>query len=472
MQKKTLPLPIVIIVLVCTVIVTAVVTHFIEQKQILKNESVVKITRNDLDDVQDLYDLISTNYVDKVDKETLIQGALKGMTEALGDADSEFLTAKETKERQSQVAGSFEGIGIDFDIQNRLPVLNRVPEKNSPAEKAKLKIGDIILKVNGKSTKDLSVDTVTSMIRGKKGTQVTLSLQRGEEKFDVVIERDVVSEDTVTGTIDKDHPTVGSIQIANFRDTTALEFRTIVEELRKEGAASFVIDLRQNSGGLLAEAERVASYFLENGDTIAQFSNNKQVISVDKASKKIDQGFKVKEPSVFLIDQESSYGAELLAAAVKNKNYSLIGLTTFGKGSVQTISPIGKNNYVQLTIMKWYTPDGSSVEGKGVTPTIEADYPAYAKLPPISKQSNWRIGDSGDAIKNVNTMLNALGYPTEGDSFNEATRDAVIGIQTENNLPETGALDDKTIDALQAKVFNLVKANDVAYAKAIETLQK
>ncbi|MEG2644849.1 MAG: peptidase S41, partial [Enterococcus sp.] len=106
MQKKTLPLPIVIIVLVCTVIVTAVVTHFIEQKQILKNESVVKITRNDLDDVQDLYDLISTNYVDKVDKETLIQGALKGMTEALGDADSEFLTAKETKERQLQVAGS------------------------------------------------------------------------------------------------------------------------------------------------------------------------------------------------------------------------------------------------------------------------------------------------------------------------------------------------------------------------------
>ena len=121
--------------------------------------------------------------------------------------------------------------------------------------------------------------------------------------------------------------------------------------------------------------------------------------------------------------------------------------------------------------MKWFAPDGTSVEGKGVAPTIEADYPEYAKLPPISKQSNWRIGDSGDAIENINTMLKALGYPTDGDFFNEATRDAVAEIQTENNLSATGALDDKTIDALQEKVFELVKSNDVAYAKAIETLK-
>lgn len=175
---------------------------------------------------------------------------------------------------------------------------------------------------------------------------------------------------------------------------------------------------------------------------------------------------------MFLVDQESSYGAELLAAAVKNKNYPIIGVNTFGKGSVQSLSPIGKDNYVQLTIMKWFAPDGSSVEGKGVSPTIEADYPEYAKLPPISKQSNWRIGDSGDAIKNINTMLKALGYPTEGNLFNEATKNAVAEIQTENNLSATGALDDKTVDVLQEKVFKLVKANDVAYSKAIETLKK
>lgn len=140
----------------------------------------------------------------------------------------------------------------------------------------------------------------------------------------MVLERDVIPEDTVKGTIDKNDKSIGSIQIDNFRETTALEFRTIIEELRKEGAKSFIIDLRQNSGGLIAEAERVASYFLENGDTIAQFSNNKKVISIDKAGKKIDQGFKVKEPTVFLVDQESSYGAELLAAAVKIKTTPLL----------------------------------------------------------------------------------------------------------------------------------------------------
>ena len=334
-----------------------------------------------------------------------------------------------------------------------------------------MKSKDIILEVNGKTTKDKSLDQIVSMIRGKKGTQVKLLIQRGSEQFEVSLERDVVPEDTVKGNVDKDNPTVGSIQIDNFRETTALEFRTIIEQLRKDGAKSFVIDLRQNSGGLIAEAERVASYFLDNGDTIAQFSNNKKVISIDKAGKKIDQGFKVKEPTVFLVDQESSYGAELVAAAVKNKNYPIIGVNTFGKGSVQTLSPIGKDNFVQLTIMKWFAPDGSSVEGKGVSPTIEADYPEYAKLPPISKQSNWRIGDTDDTIKNLNTMLKALGYPTEGDLFNEATKDAVIEIQTENNLSATGALDDKTVDAIQEKVFALVKSNDVAYAKAIETLK-
>lgn len=371
----------------------------------------------------------------------------------------------------AKVAGSFEGIGANLQLENRLPVIDRVPVKNSPAENAKLKAKDIILEVNGKTTKDKSLDQIVSMIRGKKGTQVKLLIQRGSEQFEVSLERDVVPEDTVKGNVDKDNPTVGSIQIDNFRETTALEFRTIIEQLRKDGAKSFVIDLRQNSGGLIAEAERVASYFLDNGDTIAQFSNNKKVISIDKAGKKIDQGFKVKEPTVFLVDQESSYGAELVAAAVKNKNYPIIGVNTFGKGSVQTLSPIGKDNFVQLTIMKWFAPDGSSVEGKGVSPTIEADYPEYAKLPPISKQSNWRIGDTDDTIKNLNTMLKALGYPTEGDLFNEATKDAVIEIQTENNLSATGALDDKTVDAIQEKVFALVKSNDVAYAKAIETLK-
>jgi carboxyl-terminal processing protease len=407
-----------------------------------------------------------------VNKEQLIQGALNGMTESLKDPESEFLTATETKELNAKVAGSFEGIGANLQLENRLPVIDRVPVKNSPAEKAKLKAEDVILEVNGQKTKDKSLDQISSMIRGNKGTQVKLLIKRGDEDFEVTLERDIVPEDTVKGSLDPEDKSIGSIQIDNFRETTALEFRTIIEQLRKEGAKSFIIDLRQNSGGLIAEAERVASYFLENGDTIAQFSNNKKIISIDKAGKKIDQGFKVKEPSVFLVDQESSYGAELLAAAVKNKNYPIIGVNTFGKGSVQSISPIGKDNYVQLTIMKWFAPDGSSVEGKGVAPTIEADYPEYAKLPPISKQSNWRIGDTGDVVKNINTILNALGYPTKGDVFNEATRDAVLKIQTENNLSATGALDDKTVDVLQEKVFKLVKTNDVAYAKALETLKK
>ncbi|MEO1770295.1 S41 family peptidase [Candidatus Enterococcus ferrettii] len=470
MQKKTVSLSFYLVSLFCTIVLTAVVVFFLEKTQFTHQESVIKVTRSELDEVQDLYDLISTNYVGKVDKENLIKGALSGMTESLNDPYSEFLSAKETKKLDEAVSGSFEGIGANLQLKDRLPTIDQVPIKDSPAEKAGLKSGDIILEIDGVSTQGQSLDETASSIRGKKGTEVHLMIQRGSEKFSVSIKRGVIPNETVQGQIDQDNSEIGVVQLTNFRETTALEFRDTIEELRKAGATSFVIDIRQNSGSLLTEAERVASYFLADGDTIVQFADEKETVGVEKADKKIDSGFKIKEPVVFLVDQETAAGGELLTAAIKSKDIPVIGTRTFGKGTVQNVQPIGEESYVQLTILKWLTPEGDWINEKGIEPTIEVGKPGYASLPPLSRQSNWRIGDQGEVITNLNAMLNALDFETEGDQFDENTRQAVIQIQTDNNLPATGAVDVQTSQVIQEKLFELVKANDTAYKRAIEVL--
>lgn len=470
--KKTVTVKTLLLSLGFTLVVTAGVVHLIDRDIHSKDEQVVSVTRGDLDEVQELYDLISTNYVDHVSREKLIHGALSGMTKALDDPYSEFLSAKESKELDEQVSKDFEGIGANLQLVDHLPVIDQVPIKNSPAANAGLKANDVILEVDGKSTEKMSLDETASSIRGEKGTEVTLLVKRGDNEFTLTLTRDVIPKDTVTGQLDKNDPEIGSLQISNFRETTALEFRQKVESLRKQGAKAFVVDIRQNSGGLLNEAERVASYFLADGQTIAQFSNADGKVSKDTASKKIDDGFKVTEPAAFLIDQESASGAEILAAAVKAAGYPVIGVNTFGKGTVQNVQPIGDDSFVKLTVMKWLTPDGKWLNDKGVSPTIKADYPSYAKLPPISRKSNWRVGDSGEAIENINDMLKALGYPTDGDQFTEATRDAVISLQGQNNLPATGSIDSKTASVIQDQLFKLAKANDDGYQKAIENLSK
>ncbi|GCF92810.1 peptidase S41 [Enterococcus florum] len=471
MQKKTVSIPVLLIVVVCTIIVTATIVHFVEENQILHTDSVVKVTRSDLDDVQDLYDLITTNYVEKVDKKALIRGALTGMTEALGDRRSKFLSKEEMEKLREDVSSSFEGIGANLQLRNRLPYVEKEPIKNSPADKAGLKMGDVLREVNDTSTAQRSLDEIAQMIRGKKGTEVKLLIDREDEQFTVTIQRDVIANDTVTGTIDPSQPNVGSIQVSHFRETTGLEFRNIIEKLREQGAISFIVDLRQNSGGLFSEAERVASYFLKDGDTIVQFENDKKTIEKHVSAKKVDEGFKIKEPSVFLVDPETASSAELVAAAVKSKDIPVVGITTFGKASVQNVKKIGKSGYIQLTVLRWLTPEGESISRKGVSPTIEANVPEYAKLPPIPANADWRIGDSNEEISNLNRMLQALGHQTEGETYSQQTSNALKVIQTENNLEPTGLVDATTVQRIQEELFKLVKADDTAYKQALEALK-
>lgn len=430
-------------------------------------------TSQDLAAVYQLYQTIQSNYYDKVDKETLVQGALKGMTEALDDPYSTYLDAAGSAQLDQSLADSFEGIGATLTIQEEWPAIAQTPIKKTPANKAGLKADDLIIAVNGASTKGLSLDEVVKKIRGKKGTQVTLTIQRATATFDVEVTRDVIPQESVHGNLDEENPAVGYVQITTFGTGTAKELKETIKELRKAGAKSFILDVRQNPGGLLEAVQEMASMFLEDGKVIVQFEDNQGARTKTVASDKLDQGFKVTEPVVVLVDGNSASAAEIFAAALKESAARpVIGTQTFGKGTMQQVADIDEKSELKLTVAKWLTPSGAWIHEKGVAPTIPADYPSFAYLPPISRSANYQLGDSGQEIDYLNQFLAALDYPTSGDRFNEATQAAVSDLQKKNELPPTGILDGKTADAIELALNASLKGQDFAYQKGIAELTK
>lgn len=429
---------------------------------------------SELKKVDDLYNEIVNNYVGKVDEKKLVDGALKGMTESLDDPYSSYLNEPEADELDQSLSGSFEGIGATMTMTEDLPTVAQAPIEGSPAAKAGIKTNDTILKVDDEETQGKTLSQVVSKIRGKKGTGVRLTIKRGEETFELKLTRDTIPLETVKGELDKKEPTIGSIKITSFGENTYNELKETIKTLRKEGAKSFVIDLRQNPGGLLDQVEQMASMFLEDGKTIVKFEDKNGNTSEDVASSKLDGGFKVKEPTVVLVDEGSASASEIFAAAIKESgNKKIIGTKTFGKGTVQTVKNLNDKSEIKLTVLKWLTPKGEWIHEKGLEPNVKADYPDYAYLSPISRDKTLKSGDSSPVVKNVNALLNALGYEVNADSsdFSEQTTAAVRALQTDNVLPVTGEVDNETAAQIEIEIGKKIKNNDQAYDTGIKELQ-
>lgn len=302
-----------------------------------------------------------------------------------------------------------------------------------------------------------------------------MTITRGSETFELKLKRDTIPIETVKGEIDAKDKTIGSIKISSFGENTYQELKDTIISLRKDGATSFVIDLRQNPGGLLDQVEQMASMFLEDGQTIVKFEDKQGNTSEDTASSELDDGFKVKEPTVVLVDEGSASASEIFAAALKESgNKKIIGMKTFGKGTVQSVKNLNDKSEIKLTVMKWLTPKGEWIHEKGLEPTIKADYPDYAYLAPISRDKTLKIGDSSSVVKNLNALLKALGYEVNAESsdFSEETKNAVAAVQTENGLPATGEVDNETADHIEKEVAKKIVENDQAYDLGIKELQE
>lgn len=311
--------------------------------------------------------LIKKNYVDEVKTKDLINGAIKGMITTL-DPHSGFMTPEQFKEFQVETKGEFGGIGIQIGIKdNVLTVI--APIEDTPAYNAGIKAGDKILKISGESTKNISITDAVSKMRGPKGTSVTLTIFREgwTEPKDFTIIRDIIKIKSVKSKIFPDN--IGYIKLTQFQETTTDELQKELEKLKKEGVTSLVLDLRNNPGGLLNVAVEVSEQFLPP---------NKLVVYIkDRSGKKAEyftekaNPYYTEIPLVVLVNHGSASASEIVAGALKDWNRAvIIGIQTFGKGSVQSLIPLSDGSGLRLTTAKYYTPKGISIQGVGITPDI------------------------------------------------------------------------------------------------------
>lgn len=315
-------------------------------------------------------DLVERHYVRETPRKELINGAIKGMLQGL-DPHSTFMTPEEYKEMQETTTGEFSGIGIEISMENGQVVVVS-PIEDTPAFRAGLKPGDIILSINGQPAQELTLQEVLTRIRGPKGTEVELSILHGNSKAPqtVRIVRDTIPLMSVKSKKLEDG--YYWMRITRFSERTTQELHDALKTAQKKGVKGIVLDLRNNPGGLVEQAVGVANTFLPKGTIVSiRGRDDSSVREYQAQAPKID----VAAPIVVLVNAGSASAAEIVAGALRDqKRAMLMGERTFGKGSVQNIIPLPDGSGLKLTVALYYTPSGDSIQAQGITPDIEVPF--------------------------------------------------------------------------------------------------
>ena len=339
-----------------------------------------------------VYNDLNAKYVDKgkVDPQKILYGAISGLVNSVGDPYTVFFEPVTSKKFQEEISGSFGGIGIEIGKRNNiLTVIS--PIKDTPAFKAGIKAGDKILKIDTKPTANLAIEEAVNMIRGKKGTKVTLTIQTETNPTrDVELIRDAIKIPTIEWKlIEQGNKKIAYMQIYSFNQTVDSEFKKASEEILKSGATGFIVDLRNNPGGLLDSAINLAGWFLDKNKVVV----NEAFGNGTKNEFRSDGNAALKQyPTVVLMNGGSASASEILAGALHdNRNIKIVGEKSFGKGSVQELQNYGDGSSLKVTIAKWLTPAGISISEKG----IEADVEVKFKEEDLKEEGKIEIGTPG-----------------------------------------------------------------------------
>ncbi|MBM7692517.1 carboxyl-terminal processing protease [Peribacillus deserti] len=447
--------------------ITLLALTFGDEKQVQP----ISRERQEFEKLYSTYDTLNKDYYTKIDQEKIIDGAIKGMISSLDDPYTDYMDEKQAESFHENISSSFEGIGAEVQQKdNQITIVS--PIKGSPAEKAGIKPRDIVLSVNGKSLEGMSANEAVLLIRGKKGTKVNLVIQRegNTQPINVTIVRDTIPIETVYAKMMKDK--IARIQVTSFSERTGSELEQSMKEMKAQGMKGMVLDLRQNPGGLLDQAMKIASLFVPKDEIVFQveYRNGKKEIA-----KSENTGGKPEFPVVVLVDEGSASASEIVAAALsESADIPLVGVKTYGKGTVQTTEQFKDGSNVKYTMAKWLTPDGNWIHKKGIKPNVEAKLPEYANLPFISPDKALRINSSSEEVKAGEKMLAALGYKpgTVDGYFDQNLQGAVNQFQKDVKLQQTGTIEGKTTMALMDKIREKIQKHDVQLDKAIETVKK
>ena len=345
----------------------------------------------------DVFQRVQEQYVEEVEDKELIEAAISGMLQSL-DPHSSYLSADDYSEMQVKTKGTFGGLGIEITLENGV-VKVVSPIDDTPAHKAGMLPGDLIIGIEGKSIRGLPLSKAVEKLRGKVGSKVKITILReGSDPFELEIIRDIIKIRSVKYNIINN---VGYIRLTTFSETTTSTMLDAIEKIKTQTGKNFqglILDLRNNPGGLLNQSIAVTDAFLENGEIVSTKGRNK-----DDTSRTFAQPGDVisNQPLIVLINSGSASASEIVAGALKDHGRAIIlGTRSFGKGSVQSIVPIPGNGAIRLTTSRYYTPSGISIQAKGIEPDIIVET-GFTKEKE-SEQTNIREENLKGALDNTN----------------------------------------------------------------------
>ncbi len=345
--------------------------------------------------VEKVDSIIGNSALEPSSEQSITANAIRGMLESLGDPYAHYYDAKAYALLQEESTGQFGGIGVTFGLKNGKPTIARILP-GTPAEKAGVKVDDVIAQVDGSTTTSLTVDQISEKIRGPQGTTVAIGLERAGSKSLITVKlvRALISVPNVDSKmIGAD---VGYIRLWTFNQRSGADIRAAITELQGKGAKGFVLDLRENPGGLLTSAIDVASLFVADG-VIVRVDERGAPEDVQYATGNVATD----KPLVLLVDDNSASASEIVAGALQDyKRAVIVGVTTYGKGSVQTLRPLGDGSAIKLTTAHYLTPKKRVINKKGVTPDVVVKMDAKLQLKPeTDTQLTRAIAELGKLIK-------------------------------------------------------------------------
>ncbi|MEG2620547.1 MAG: S41 family peptidase [Bacilli bacterium] len=333
---------------------------FITNKEVTSNE--------ELDVIKEIYDLINNSYYKEVNKKELVNGAINGMITSLKDPHTSYFEKSEKENFNAVMSGAYEGIGAEIALNKNNEIFVFSVFKNSPAAESGLKFNDVILNVNGVSSKDKTTTEIVTMIKDPKIPVTKLTIKRGEEtkKFEIS-KRLITIESVETSTYNISNKKIGYISINTFANNTYLQFRDKLKELEGSNIDSLIIDVRGNSGGYLHSVTQMLDMFLKKGTVCYQIVDQK---TTSKHSSTTNESRNY--PVVVLTNGGSASASEIMAIALKEEyGATIIGEKTYGKGTVQITKDLETGGMIKYTIQKWLSPKGKWINDVGVEPTIE-----------------------------------------------------------------------------------------------------
>lgn len=386
----------IIIVIITTSLITAFATY-----QYLRN-NVLAIRKGNNTSFEGLeYTLsqfrteLENKYIGEINDKELIDGALKGYVNALGDPYTTYYTKEEMKEIMEETNGNFVGIGIYMTENIKENVIMVIkPIENSPAEKAGILPGDIITKINDVEYTGDKLEEASNKIRGEEGTKVKLEIYRNGETKEFEITRKKVVISHITTKVLEDN--IGYIAISDFDGDCANEFKTKYKELEKKGITKLIIDIRNNGGGIVDKSLEIANTMIEKGSTLLITKDKKNNEDITKAT----ENPIINMPVVVLTNEYSASASEILAGALKDNNKAtLVGTKTYGKGIIQELNKLSDGSGLKVTVSEYYTPNHTAINKIGITPDVEVELSDEAK-----KQLNLEEKDDNQLQKAIEIL--------------------------------------------------------------------